>query len=172
MIAYVTVGADDIPIAKRFYNAILPALGFQLEEGPEGLSYALPVPAGQRPLLPDFYVTMPQVWSGERAAFHFAARTAVFANTRLWVVGVRVLWTCGWGLPSMFKTLLALYVPAHSCCLHAQFLYSNCWDVECLSARSALSSTRPLYQLYECIFVLFTPPWLAGCCRYAGGLEL
>lgn len=55
MIAYVTVGADDIARAKRFYSAFLHALDFELKEGPEGLSYALPVQAGQ-PLLPDFYV--------------------------------------------------------------------------------------------------------------------
>ena len=56
MIAYVTVGADDIARAKRFYAAFLPALGYGLEEGPEGLSYALPAEAGQPPVLPDFYV--------------------------------------------------------------------------------------------------------------------
>ncbi|WP_264212097.1 VOC family protein [Leisingera thetidis] len=56
MIAYVTVGADDITRAKRFYSAFLPALGYELEEGPEGLSYALPVQPGQSPVLPDYYV--------------------------------------------------------------------------------------------------------------------
>ena len=56
MIAYVTVGADDIAKAKRFYSAFLPALGYGLEEGAEGLSYALPVSPGQSPVLPDFYV--------------------------------------------------------------------------------------------------------------------
>ena len=56
MISYVTVGADDIAVAKRFYSAFLPALGFGLEEGPEGLSYALPVAPSQSPVLPDFYV--------------------------------------------------------------------------------------------------------------------
>lgn len=56
MIAYVTVGADDIARAKRFYSAILPALGYDLKEGPEGLSYALPVPLGQVAVSPDFYV--------------------------------------------------------------------------------------------------------------------
>ena len=30
MIAYITVGADDIPLAKRFYAAVLPALGYGL----------------------------------------------------------------------------------------------------------------------------------------------
>lgn len=56
MIAYVTVGADDIAVAKRFYSALLPALDYGLKEGPEGLSYALPVQPGQSPILPDFYV--------------------------------------------------------------------------------------------------------------------
>lgn len=56
MISYVTVGADDIARAKRFYNAFLPALEYGLKEGAEGLSYALPVEPGQRALLPDFYV--------------------------------------------------------------------------------------------------------------------
>ena len=56
MIAYVTVGTDDIARAKRFYSAILPALGYALEEGPEGLSYTLPPQPGQSPTLPDFYV--------------------------------------------------------------------------------------------------------------------
>ncbi len=59
MIAYVTVGVNDIALAKRFYNALLPALGYALEEGPEGLSYALPVEPGQSPLYPEFYVKPP-----------------------------------------------------------------------------------------------------------------
>ncbi|MFY0616497.1 VOC family protein [Shimia sp.] len=59
MIAYVTVGADDIGRAKRFYNAFLPDLGYTLKEGPEGLSYALPVASGQVPVLPDFYIKPP-----------------------------------------------------------------------------------------------------------------
>lgn len=56
MIAYVTVGVDDIARAKQFYSALLPALGYALKEGPEGLSYVLPVPVGQSAALPDFYV--------------------------------------------------------------------------------------------------------------------
>ena len=56
MIAYVTVGADDIDRAKRFYSAFLPDLQYGLEEGPEGLSYSLPLEPGQSPVLPDFYV--------------------------------------------------------------------------------------------------------------------
>lgn len=56
MIAYVTVGADDIAHAKRFYSAFLPALGYRLEEGPEGLSFVLPAQPGQSVALPDFYV--------------------------------------------------------------------------------------------------------------------
>ncbi len=56
MIAYVTVGADDIARAKRFYAAFLPSLDYVLKEGPEGLSYMLPVAAGTAPVYPDFYV--------------------------------------------------------------------------------------------------------------------
>ena len=59
MIAYVTVGADDITRAKRFYTSFLPVLGYELEEGPEGLSFALPVELGQTPVLPEFYVKPP-----------------------------------------------------------------------------------------------------------------
>ncbi len=59
MIAYVSVGADDIDQAKRFYSAFLPALGYGLEEGPEGLSYIPPAPVGQSPTSPDFYVKPP-----------------------------------------------------------------------------------------------------------------
>ena len=55
MIAYVTVGADDIGRAKLFYSAFLPALGYGLEEGPEGLSYTLPAQP-KLPAPPDFYV--------------------------------------------------------------------------------------------------------------------
>ena len=56
MISYVTVGADDIDRARQFYSAFLPVLGYGLEQGPEGLSYTLPVPSGGRPIHPDFYV--------------------------------------------------------------------------------------------------------------------
>ena len=59
MISYVTVGADDMARAKRFFSAILPALGYACKEGPEGLSYALPAPPGRAPVLPDFYVKPP-----------------------------------------------------------------------------------------------------------------
>ena len=55
MIAYVTVGADDIALARRFYDALLPPLGYEVAEGPEGLSYARPAEPG-RPAPPDFYV--------------------------------------------------------------------------------------------------------------------
>ena len=47
MIAYVTVGADDIDCAERFYSAFLPALGYGLERFQGDLSYVLPVQPGQ-----------------------------------------------------------------------------------------------------------------------------
>lgn len=79
MIAYVTVGADDIARAKRFYSAILPALGYELAEGPEGLSYALSVQPDQVPVLPDFYVKPPfdgrAASAGNGAMVAFEARS-------------------------------------------------------------------------------------------------
>lgn len=59
MIAYVTVGADDIACAERFYSAFLPALGYRLDIYHGDLSYALPVEPGQPPVFPDFYVKSP-----------------------------------------------------------------------------------------------------------------
>lgn len=59
MIAYVTVGADDMLRAKRFYSAFLPALGYELEEKPDGLSCSLPTQPGQPVALPDLYVKTP-----------------------------------------------------------------------------------------------------------------
>lgn len=59
MIAYVTVGADDIASAERFYSAFLPALGYGLETYHGDLSYILPTPPGQSPVSPDFYVKSP-----------------------------------------------------------------------------------------------------------------
>ena len=59
MIAYITVGSNDIALARRFYSAFLPALGYGMEEGPEGLSFALPVEPGETPVSPEFYVKPP-----------------------------------------------------------------------------------------------------------------
>jgi len=85
MIAYVTVGADDIARAREFYQAVLPALGYELTEGPEGLSYALPVPAGAAPVHPDFYVKPPfdgdaaSAGNGSMVAFEAAGQAEVRA---------------------------------------------------------------------------------------------
>ena len=80
MIAYVTVGADDINRAKRFYSAFLPALGYGLKEGSEGLSFALPVQAGQKPVLPDFYVK--PTFDGQAATAGNGTMVAFEASTQ------------------------------------------------------------------------------------------
>lgn len=59
MIAYVTVGANDIARAERFYSAFLPALGYGLERYQGDLSYALPAEPGQAVVAPEFYVKSP-----------------------------------------------------------------------------------------------------------------
>ena len=80
MIAYVTVGTDDIARAKRFYSAVLPALGYGLKEGSEGLSYALPVAPGQSPVPPDFYVK--PTFDGRPASAGNGAMTAFEARSQ------------------------------------------------------------------------------------------
>ncbi|UWR21392.1 VOC family protein [Sulfitobacter sp. S190] len=80
MIAYVTVGADDLARAKRFYCAFLPALGYGLTEGAEGLSFALPVPTGPAPTLPDFYVK--PTFDGRPASAGNGAMVAFEARTQ------------------------------------------------------------------------------------------
>ena len=63
MIAYISVGVDDMARAKRFYTAFLPALGYELDEADGVLGFALPVPPGQEPvqppIQPEFYVKSP-----------------------------------------------------------------------------------------------------------------
>jgi catechol 2,3-dioxygenase-like lactoylglutathione lyase family enzyme len=86
MIAYVTVGADDIARAKRFYSAFLPALNYGLEESHEGLSFALPVAAGQTPVLPDFYVK--PTFNGQPASAGNGAMVAFEAQTQEQVRGL------------------------------------------------------------------------------------
>ena len=80
MIAYVTVGADDIPRAKRFYGAFLPALGYGLSEEPDGLSFALPIEPGQSLMLPDFYVK--PTFDGQPASAGNGAMVAFEAQTQ------------------------------------------------------------------------------------------
>ena len=92
MIAYVTVGADDIARAKRFYSAFLPALGYDLEEGPEGLSFALPVAPGQSGVAPDFYVK--PTFNGQPASAGNGAMVAFEARNQ---AEVRALHAAGLG---------------------------------------------------------------------------
>ncbi|MEP3275623.1 MAG: VOC family protein, partial [Stappiaceae bacterium] len=57
----------------------LPALDYRLEEGPEGLSYALPEQPGQSAALPEFYVKPPfdgrPASAGNGTMIAFQART-------------------------------------------------------------------------------------------------
>ncbi|KIN74006.1 VOC family protein [Sulfitobacter guttiformis] len=80
MIAYVTVGADNIAKAKQFYTAFLPALGYMLKETSEGLSFALPIESGQLPVLPDFHVK--PTFDGRAASAGNGAMTAFEAGSQ------------------------------------------------------------------------------------------
>lgn len=59
MVAYVSVGVDDMDRARRFYMAFLPALGYGMEESHEGLSFALPADPSGTTVPPEFYVKPP-----------------------------------------------------------------------------------------------------------------
>ena len=80
MISYVSVGTDDIALAKRFYQAFLPALGYDFSQGPEGLSNELPVPDGARAISPDFYVK--PTFDGQPATAGNGAMVAFEAQTQ------------------------------------------------------------------------------------------
>lgn len=79
-IVYVTVGADDVAWAKRFNTSLLPALGYKLEEGPEGLSYVLPIAPGRPPVLPDFPVKL--AFDGRPASSGNGSMTAFEARSQ------------------------------------------------------------------------------------------
>lgn len=83
MIGYVTVGADDIPLAERFYSAFLPRLGYTLEVSPEGLSYSISgtFAPGNEP--PDFYVKPP--YDGQAASSGNGAMVAFQAPSQAMV---------------------------------------------------------------------------------------
>lgn len=66
MIGYVSVGADDIPLAEQFYSAFLPRLGYTLDVSPEGLSYSIPCTSDQNHEPADFYVKPP--YNGQAAS--------------------------------------------------------------------------------------------------------
>lgn len=59
MIAYVTIGADDMTLAERFYSAILLPLGYRLEHYHGDLSYVPPRSSDGAAASPDLYVKSP-----------------------------------------------------------------------------------------------------------------
>jgi catechol 2,3-dioxygenase-like lactoylglutathione lyase family enzyme len=60
MIAYVTLGSNNIENAELFYSALLLPFGYQLfKEGNGDLSYCLPKPREMAPPLPDVYIKTP-----------------------------------------------------------------------------------------------------------------
>ena len=78
MIAYVTVGADDMQAARRFYCAFLPALGYGVEDYHGDLSFVPPNGADGKPTGPDFYVKAP--FDGDTASAGNGAMVAFEAS--------------------------------------------------------------------------------------------
>ncbi|MCU0801683.1 MAG: VOC family protein [Rhodobacteraceae bacterium] len=85
MIGYVTVGADDLVQAERFYSSFLPSLGYDLQISDEGLSYAIPPKDDGTQDPPDFYVKPPHnrkaasVGNGAMVAFQVPSQAQVRA---------------------------------------------------------------------------------------------
>ena len=46
MLSYITLGANDMHASERFYTALLVPLGYRKQVDSEGLTFALPAPAG------------------------------------------------------------------------------------------------------------------------------
>ena len=59
MIAYITIGVDDIECAEQFYSAFLLNLGYRLERIHGDLSYALPQKPDSSASSPELYVKRP-----------------------------------------------------------------------------------------------------------------
>lgn len=83
MIGYLTVGADDILRAERFYSAFLPSLGYDLDVSPEGLSYSIPGSLDQQHQPADFYVKPP--YDGQAASAGNGAMVAFRVRTQAFV---------------------------------------------------------------------------------------
>lgn len=83
MLGYVTVGANDIARAERFYGAFLPQLGYGLVASSQGLSYSLPPRPDQSHEPADFYVKPPfngqpaSAGNGAMAAFSVPSQALV-----------------------------------------------------------------------------------------------
>lgn len=109
MIAYVTVGANDIARAERFYSAFLPALGYRLEHDHGDLSY-IPTPKpGNSALSPDFYVKSP--FNGDPATAGNGAMVAFEAQTQSQVRALHAAALAAGGLDEGPPGFRAAYSP-------------------------------------------------------------
>ncbi|MDA8870492.1 VOC family protein [Rhizobiaceae bacterium] len=80
MIGYITVGANDMKRAERFYSAFLPALGYDLEEYHGDLSYIISEQPDGIAIQPDFYVKSP--FDGQPASAGNGAMVAFQAQSQ------------------------------------------------------------------------------------------
>jgi catechol 2,3-dioxygenase-like lactoylglutathione lyase family enzyme len=89
MLFYITLGTNDLPRAKRFYDAVMPALGYVLHaQDAREIGYGPPQAAGSAPDIP-FWVNLPyngqpaSAGNGAMAAFTAPSRAAVDRFHRL-----------------------------------------------------------------------------------------
>ena len=76
MFLYITLGTNNLPAAKRFYDAVMPTLGVVLrEEDPDEIGYGAPAPERIR-----LWVTKP--YNGHSATTANGSMPAFAAPTR------------------------------------------------------------------------------------------
>ena len=76
MFLYITLGTNNLPAAKRFYDAVMPTLGHGLRATePDEVGYGLPAPARIQ-----FWVTKP--YNGQPASTANGAMPAFAAPSR------------------------------------------------------------------------------------------
>lgn len=80
MIGYITLGVDDIALARRFYSAFLPRLGYAMEVSPEGLGFLIPETEAPENTHPKLYIRTP--YDGQTASAGNGAMVAFQVETQ------------------------------------------------------------------------------------------
>lgn len=114
MISYITIGADDIEAAERFYSAFLPELGYRLDWEHGDLSYALPNSHDQVPGPPEIYVKSP--FDGQSASAGNGTMVAFQAGTQQQVRDLYAAALAAGGIDEGKPGFRALYGPSFFVC--------------------------------------------------------
>ncbi|MEO0937586.1 MAG: VOC family protein [Pseudomonadota bacterium] len=81
MISYIKLGAKDLAAAKRFYDAVLPPLGYCFTEEDGGLGYERPDEATQPTIYVDTPFNCQPATNGNGAMIAFQAQSQLQVRT-------------------------------------------------------------------------------------------